>query len=97
MFSISSKGAASAMAGHRMLIAEIGALDLFVLADLRGRARSDHASIDQNTDAVGQCEHGVHVMLDKHDGNFTSQLLQKLHHARGFSDAKSRHWLVQQQ
>src|ERR1700688_1229709 len=56
--STSSKGAASAnspsdMAGQRMLIAEIGALDLFIAADLRRFAGGDDAAIDQHADAVG--------------------------------------------
>src|SRR6267154_1921331 len=54
MRSTSSKGVASAMTGHRMLIAEIGAPDLFVLPDRRRRAGSDHPPVDQNGDAVGE-------------------------------------------
>ena len=36
-------------------------------------------------------------MLDQHDGDFAPQLLQQLHHARGFGDAEAGHRLVEQQ
>src|ERR1035438_1428177 len=102
MPSTSSKGAASAnssldMAGHRMLIAEIGALDFLIAADLRRPPGSDDAAIDQHADAVGEREYRVHVVLDQHDGDFAPQLLQQLYHARGFGDAEAGHRLVEQQ
>ena len=37
-------------------------------ADLLGRAGRDGAAIDQHGDAVGEREHGVHVVLDQEDG-----------------------------
>src|SRR5665647_2515356 len=84
-----AKRIATARAGvsprmERMVVAEIGALDLVVGADLRRRAGGDDAAIDENADAVGEREHGRHVVLDQHDGNLAAQFLQQLHHARGF-------------
>ena len=39
-----------------MLVAEIGALDLFILTDVGWRARGDNAAIDQDRDAIGKRE-----------------------------------------
>src|SRR3954451_16739744 len=97
MPSTSSKDVSSAMAAHRMLIAEVGALDLRVLANLRRGAGRNHAPVNENADAVGQCEHSIHVMLDQHDRDFAPQLLQQLYRARGLGHAEARHRLVQQQ
>src|SRR4051794_5156150 len=92
-----SSSAASAMAGHHMLVAEIGATDVFIPADHLWLAGSDDAAIDQNRDAVGQREHRLHVVLDQHDGEFAPQFLQKRHHARGFRDTEAGHRLIEQQ
>src|SRR4030081_13407 len=95
MPSTSSRGVASAMAGHHMLVAEIGAPDLFILPDRRRHVGRDDASVDKNGDAVGEREHRVHIMLDKDEGDFPPQLPEQLHHARRFRDAKSCHRFVE--
>ncbi len=61
------------------------------------RTGGDDAAIDQHRDAVGEREHGLHVVLDQHDRHFLAQLQEQLHHARGFGDAETGHRLVEQQ
>src|SRR5260370_22669721 len=85
--------AVSAMFDTHVLIAEIGALDLLVLANLGGRAGRDDPAIDQDRDAVGERKHRLHVVLDQHDRDLLAQLLEQLHHARGFGDAEAGHRL----
>src|SRR6185312_5693864 len=97
MESTSNKGGLSAMADHYMLIAEIGALHLLVAPDRIRQSGRDHAAIDQHRDAVGEREHGFHVVLDQHDRHLLAQVRQQLHHPRGFGDAEPRHRLVQEQ
>ena len=80
-----------------MLVAEIGALDLFVAADRIGFAGGDDAAVNQNRDAVGEREHRLHVVLDQYDGDFLPQFLQQRHHAGGFGDAEPGHRLIEQQ
>src|SRR5258708_33867404 len=96
MASTSSKGIASAIAGHRMLFTEIGAFYFFVLANLRRLTGSDDAAIHQNADAVGEREYRGQVVLDQHEGDFAAQFLQPPHHTPRFADPKTRHRLREQ-
>src|ERR1700759_3109740 len=88
---VSLADASLAMAGHHMLVAEIGAFDFLVTADHGGHVRSNHASVDQHRDAVCEREYRIHVVLDQHDRDFLPQIGKQSHHARGFSGAKPGH------
>ncbi len=68
--------------GPLLFFAEIGLAHLGIGADDVGRARGDHAAIDQHRDAVGEREHRLHVVLDQQDGVVAFQRLQHGHHAR---------------
>ena len=69
-----------------MLVAEIGALDLFVDADRGRHVGSDHAAIHEHGDAVGKREHCIHVVLDKDDPQLEKLLrIVKEREARGYS------------
>ncbi len=48
-------------------VPEIGGADSRIGADLVRRAGRDGAAGDEHADAVGEREHGVHVVLDQHD------------------------------
>jgi hypothetical protein len=57
-----------------MLIAEIGALDLFVAPDIGGCPGGDDAAIDQDRDAVGERKHRLHVVLDQYNGDLAAEI-----------------------
>src|SRR6476620_7824818 len=60
-----SSSSASAIARHRLLLAEIGAAHVGVGADRVRLAGCDDPPIDQHGDLVGEREHRIHVMLDQ--------------------------------
>jgi hypothetical protein len=53
--------------------------------------------VEQHADAVGQREHGVHVVLDQQDAVLPLQALQQGHDLRRFDRPHAGHRLVQQQ
>src|SRR4029450_9658942 len=85
----------SAMDG--LLLAEIGIANLRISSNFFRFARCDHASVNQHGDAIGESEHGFHVVLDKQDREFFFQVAQHRHHARRFFRPKPRHRLLTQQ
>src|SRR3954451_24675234 len=88
---------ASDMAGHHVLVAEIGALDLVVPADRIRHAGGNDAAIDEDADAVGERKHRLHVFPHQQDRTFAAKTAEQLAHASRFSGAEPRHRLVQQQ
>src|SRR5262249_47305593 len=77
------------------LVAEIGRRHLRVGAHLLRRAARKHAAVDQHGDAVGEREHGGHVVLDQHHGKASLQSAQQADEARGLFAAGARHRLVE--
>ena len=70
---------------------------LSVAADLIGRTRSDGTPVDQHGDAVGECEDGIHVVLDQQHAAVLLQPTQQLDQALRFLDAHAGHRLVEPQ
>src|SRR5260370_492984 len=51
------------MTGHRMLLAEIGAPDLFIAADLQRLTRSDDTPVHQHRNTVGERDRQFELAL----------------------------------
>src|SRR5690606_27438628 len=58
-------------------IPQIGAADFRIVADVVDAARRNDAPVDQHRDAVGESEHGVHVVLDQQDRRFLPQAVEE--------------------
>src|SRR5437764_11676685 len=66
-------------------------------ADLLGRAGGDDAPVDQHRDAVGEGEHGVHVVLDENERLAALEEGEQRDHALSLLHPHSRHRFVEQQ
>ena len=81
----------------RFLLAEISLTHGGVGPNLRRIARGDDPAIDQNGDAVGEREHGFHIVLDQENSDAAFEFAQHRHHARRLVRAHAGHRLVEQQ
>jgi len=65
-------------------------------ADRRRSAGRDDRAIDHDGDAVGEREHGVHVMLDEEDRETAAELGEEAHDLGRLGRAHPGHRLVEQ-
>ena len=79
------------------MVSQISGLHLAVGADGGRRVAGNHAAVDHHGDAVGNAEHGVHVVLHQQNRVLGFQLGQHGQHALGFFGAHAGQRLVQQQ
>ena len=77
--------------------AEIGFLHARIVGDFLRRALGQLAAFVQDGDAVGELEHGVHVVLDQNDGAALAQIADELLDALALGRAQAGERLVEQQ
>src|SRR5271163_1204960 len=82
---------------RELLVAEIGGANSLVDADIPRRSGCEDAAIYQHADAIGEREHGVHVVLDQQYREFPLQLADELDAGFRFLRTEAREGLVEQQ
>src|ERR1700721_1225771 len=76
--------------------AEVGGADFRGVANGGGVAAGDDAAVDQDGNAVGQSEDGLHVVLDQQDAVVGAKAAQERDQAFGFLGAGTGQGFVEQ-